>query len=100
MGAHVILLATKESKSKRDNETRTEMELRFFDSIHSIGKVTSSRPAGHWTFFSLHDRSGLVLDAFLSHSHIMLAKQTKQNIKKHNVTHNGRALRVTATRDA
>ena len=26
MGAHVISLATKESISKRDNETRTEME--------------------------------------------------------------------------
>ena len=26
MGAHVLFLATKEYKSKRDNETRTEME--------------------------------------------------------------------------
>ena len=83
MGTQVLMLATKASISKRDNETRTEMEeSRAFNfSIHSIGMVTSLRPAGNWTFFSLQDRSRLVLHAFLWRSHSMLAKQTNETLK-------------------
>ena len=78
------MLATKASKSKEDNETRTEMEesCAFNFSIQFIqlewSQVRVQLVIG---LFSLHDRSGLVLDAFLLHSHGMLAKQTNETLK-------------------
>ena len=88
MGAHVLSLATKESKSKRDNETRTEMEesCDFNFSIQFIQlerlQVRVQLVTGLF-FLSMIDQGW-----FLMHSHIMLAKRTKQNIKKHNKTVN------------